>query len=591
MMYRSFEDCTSVLGDVIEIDYYLARTLCAESGQSDNDLLFHLVLALSVFLRQGHSCLPLAVIANEQCFASPDADPQTDGLPVPAGYRFPDIDSLRAGLSSVDLSPGAGRGLVLDNGRLYIRRYWLYEQEVSAAINQRRGDKPLTDGQMEKLAGLLTACYDDPAISADSSEADEVNWSKVAVANSLIRNFSILTGGPGTGKTYTATRLLLALQELHDGQLTISLAAPTGKAAQRLNESITLGKARLAAQGIPDEKLNRIPGDAKTLHRLLGFRPQAVRPGYDADRLLPCDVLLVDEASMIDLPMLTRLFRAIKPDAILIMLGDPNQLPSVEVGSVLAELTRGEQNRFSPSAASTIARLTGEKRLKVQDNVSDHTVTLTKSWRFAGAVGELATAVVNGDGLRGWQLLEGRADTKRNHAAKATEPGEDSRLSLIEDANLTEWFEGFVKEQVSAVSHAVDLADAFSAFARFRLLTPHRVGARGVEALNARVETLLAKSNSAIDPGRHYMGRPIMVTENDYSARLFNGDIGLVWRNSQGRLVACFEEGKDEAGHTLFREISLVRLPRVETVYVMTIHKTQGSEFDHVAIVLPEHDS
>ncbi|PIE44377.1 MAG: exodeoxyribonuclease V subunit alpha [Gammaproteobacteria bacterium] len=595
MKYGCFEHCASVLHGVLEIDFYLARALCVEFGEDNNDLFFHLVLALSSYLRRGHSCLPLFVVSDQCLFASSDTE-QVDETQHQAGYAFPDVEIIRACLDPIGLAPELDKALVFDNDCLFIRRYWAYEKEVVAALNSRLGEKPLTDKQITRVSALLATCYDKSA-GTDDGEAAEVNWSKVAVANALLRNFTIITGGPGTGKTFAVTRLLLALQELYDGQLIIELAAPTGKAAQRLNESIIAGKAQLAELGVSAEKLNQVPNNAKTLHRLLGFRPRSVQPKFAAERLLPCDVLVLDEASMIDLPMLTRIFRATRPDAKLIMSGDPNQLPSVEVGSVLAELTRQAKNRFSPSTAVAIARLTGETHLSVQENDPDHIVTLHKSWRFAGSIGELANAVVSGQDSASWQLLKERSGSNFDGLIDPVDPAKlevsdlAHNVSRINNSDFADWFESIVKTHSLSIVRASSVAEAFAALARFRVLAPNRVGPRGVEVLNALAETILSKTNPGIRTGQHYSGRPIMVTENNYSIRLFNGDVGLVWQNDSGQLAAFFEEGKDEQGQTLFRQVNLARLPRVETVYAMTIHKTQGSEFDQVAIVLPDYDN
>ncbi len=576
MSYQHFDHCLSQLAGVTAIDFFLAQQLAGYYHESENDLFFHTLLALSDFQRQGHSCMPLSVIADRPFWQTFD-----DSRNEPAnGFVFPGESELLSLLQRVlipymqeNVSP-----VVLEDERLYLRRYWKYETEVAARLAARINFTALNDQALSQVKAVLEQCYPE-AMSLQES------GSKIAVANALGRDLCIVTGGPGTGKTFTATRLLLALLVLNPASR-IRMAAPTGKAAQRLNESIAHGKSALLATGLSAERVAGIPESAQTIHRLLGYRPDQVQPRYHEEHPLHCDVLLLDEVSMIDLPMLCRILRALPPHTTLIMLGDANQLPSVEVGNILAEMVGEESGTVREPSARQIKVLTGFDLPTDEAGSADHVAWLKKSWRFSGEIADLANRVYAGDGEGSWAWLSERiAD-----AECGSEPHGEVVL-LPETRALSSWLSEVADTHYLPVLKATTLDAAFQRLAAFRILTPMRVGPRGVDVLNREIETALGRKQFGVSPGKHYKGRPIMVTENHYGVRLFNGDVGVIWPDAEGKLVAWFETERDAQGRQQYRSVSLARLPNVEPVYAMTIHKTQGSEFGHVALVLPEQDA
>jgi exodeoxyribonuclease V alpha subunit len=282
---------------------------------------------------------------------------------------------------------------------------------------------------------------------------------------------------------------------------------------------------------------------------------------------------------MVDLPMMTRVLRALPVTARLVLIGDANQLPSIAVGSVLSDLAPLPHRGYSAGAAETIERLCGY-RVPVMDDGADNTdfVTLLhKSHRFdgSGGIGRLAESVIELAASGSWQLLQAAASL---HEAG----GADSQLSFVRPEQVATWLEQAVAEHYAPLARCTDLAEAFTRLAAFRVLVPTRVGPMGVDALNLSIETWLARGSAATRPGRDYHGRPIMVTRNQPALGVFNGDVGLVWRNGMGNLEACFDLDSGT------RRINLALLPAVEPVYAMTIHKTQGSEFGKVALLLSE---
>ena len=567
----SSDQCLARLADLEPIDFFLACEL--QRGLGGDAARFHLWLALHWALRQGHSCLDLAALAGQTLWAESSA---VADAPAPAkpGVRFGELAVLRAALDGLDLDPAAGQALVREGDRLYLRRYWNFERELAASLGPRLQPLALEPAQRAAARAALAQLF--PHAPLNGGAAEPVDWQAVAVANALARRFCILSGGPGTGKTYTVTRLLAALQALAGGTLRMQMAAPTGKAKQRLQESIGAAKAQLQARGFDRALLAAIPEQAHTLHGLLGVRPNSTQLRHHAAHPLPLDLLLIDEASMVDLPMMTRVLRALPPAARLILVGDANQLPSIAVGSVLADLAPLPHAGYSTAAVAAIEALSGYRLAAVAQGAEDAVCHLRHSHRFdgSGGIGQLAAAVIGLDADAGWQQLQA--------AALDAADGGAGQLGWVAPAQQPAWLAEAVTRHFQPIAAAPDLAGAFARLAAFRLLVPTRVGEQGVEALNRQIETQLARRNPTLQPGHHYHGRPIMITRNHQGLGLFNGDVGLLWRNAQGVLEACFEQ---EGG---IRRVNPGLLPPVESVYAMTIHKTQGSEFGQVALLLPD---
>lgn len=592
------------------------------------------------------------------------ADPTAEGAdPATKG-----ADPRRVGRG--DVSAGAGTEQVLDDDSaplvlagsqqrplLYLRRYWQYEARIRVGIQlrlQRRiaVDPVVLRHQLDALfqpqAGLDQA---DAIPQSESAPAPQPNWQRIACALAAQHAFFILTGGPGTGKTTTVVRLLAVLQGLataaKEPPLRIELAAPTGKAAARLNESITE-----QAQGLPGElaTAGRIPTQVKTLHRLLGTRPDSRHFRHHAANPLPADVVVVDEASMVDVEMMASLLEALRPDARLILLGDKDQLSSVEAGAVLGDLCqRAVQAHYRPQTIAWLEQTVGETVPAVYGDANGSAldqavVMLRKSYRFSeqGGIGALAAlvnqpvqgakaAVDRSDAVhrlfeRERQRPDGRLGTIAAVRLKATD---DAALDVLTSVGYggPDGYLSLMREQPPGIDAAQCEVDAWAkqvlkAQKRFQLLTPLRQGEWGVLGLNQRIiEHLCAAGHLALDQdqdqdlgrgqdlsqqrgrrsGREFgvvgatqrqwfAGRPVLVTRNDYGLNLMNGDVGVTLRvpvATTGRIQWMLRVAFPNADGGV-RWVLPSRLQAVETVFAMTVHKSQGSEFEHTALILPE---
>lgn len=461
------------------------------------------------------------------------------------------------------VSVGDGREptpLVLDDNRLYLYRYWQYEFDVGAFLVAARPINVPWQQAEPTLARLFPV-----------SEA--IDWQKVAVALAATQTFSVISGGPGTGKTTTVTRLLALLTEL-GGDPIIKLVAPTGKAAARLTGSIA---SAISALNCDDAIKAKIPTEASTLHRLLGVTYRGNHFIHNRKNRLNLDILVVDEASMIDLPMMSQLIEALPDHARLILLGDKDQLSSVETGSVLGDICRSASSGYSAQQAALLSQLTGFTVLAGEhsqaDGLGDHFCLLRKSYRFDAhsGIGFLAAAINEGHGHKIPELLDGRFS-------------DIELLPHVDDASYQQMvslavqgYSGYL-QQVQAGAAPQAILDSFN---RFQLLCALREGPFGVSGLNNAVETALTRRNLIEPDGHWYQGRPVLITRNDPNLGLYNGDIGIALKDDNRRLKVYFD--LPEKG---IYAVLPSRLPAHETVYAMTIHKSQGSEFDNVLMVL-----
>ncbi|WOS41017.1 exodeoxyribonuclease V subunit alpha [Xanthomonas rydalmerensis] len=488
--------------------------------------------------------------------------------------------------------------LVLEHGLLYLRRYREYERRLAQGL-RRLATQPLPHSDLSALAPLFAQVFPLPpgegarragegTTTGDLQSAGDPHPDRQAQAAALAlrRALLLVTGGPGTGKTTTIARLLLL--RLAQARATglppprIALAAPTGRAAERMAESLRAAVARALADGVDPALAEALPAGASTLHRLLGVIPDLPRFRHDADNPLPFDLIVIDEASMVDLPLMCKLVEAVADGAQLILLGDADQLPSVEAGDVLAAILQaaGPGDALQADDARALQPLLGDSAVAHDHGgLAGHRVHLLRGYRQAQdfALAPLADAVRSGDADGTLRLLrDGQLAGVHFH------DGVDDPLAAGGDALLAHW---------RALGDADDPAQALRAAARLRLLTAVRAGPQGARGLNARIEQLLAETASgarrlgAAAPWFH--GRLLLITENSYRHGLFNGDVGICLRDAQGTLVAWF----DGAGDGQVRGFHPAALPAHESAFAMTVHKAQGSEFDEVWLQLPTRDA
>ena len=424
-------------------------------------------------------------------------------------------------LVAVGEEAGEPRPLRLVGRSLYLDRYWREERQVAADLLALAGQTPAAPDE-DLLAGGLARLFDD-------------GGQRRAAETAVRRRFAVVAGGPGTGKTTTVARILALLFE--QGDPLVALAAPTGKAAARLIEAVHEEAARLDVGD--DVRARLLALDASTLHRLLGWRPGThSRFRHDRGNRLPHDVVIVDETSMVSLSLMARLVEAVRADARLILVGDPGQLTSIEAGAVLGDIV-------GPAGEGI--------------------VVLERVHRYGAGIAELAEAIRRGDGDAAVAALAG--------VTWIEDP--DESLDPVRAAAVK------AARAVHAAAEAGQAQRAIEALGSFRLLCAHRRGPHGVSGWTARVEAWLGHEAAS----GWYVGRPLLVTENDYGLRLYNGDTGVVIAVGDGQVSAAFERGGEIV------EFSPTRLAAVDTVYAMTVHKSQGSQFDTAAVLLPEPTS
>ncbi|WP_353223732.1 exodeoxyribonuclease V subunit alpha [Salinisphaera hydrothermalis] len=504
---------------------------------------------------QGHTCLALDAIPTSLMSAANQAE-------------------LPNALAASDLvgEPGEIKPLILENDRLYLQRYHAYETKLAERLRELMAAEP-------NPVNVDTLKPGNGLFASDAANPNATNWQAVAAFAALRHHFTVISGGPGTGKTYTIVRLLRVLIEAAidkgDTPPLIALAAPTGKAAARMLESVRNGLDDMGAEANFDNVAvgEHIPQTARTLHRLLGLTGATTRPRFNADNPLPYDVVIVDEASMVDLPMMAKLADAIRNDARLILLGDRYQLASVESGSVLAEIcANAGVNRFTEDQQVAAGDLLAEPREPATHALADHVVTLQTSRRFNAdsTIGRLAAAVNAGDVEAAEGLLNAGHDdlayTPRSDAAA---------ISQLMD-RLTDDYARLIE--------TTDPTLALAQLGRQCVLTAVRKGPAGSETINAGITERLARRFDFNPADAWYHGRPVMVRQNDYRTGLYNGDVGVALYNDFGQIRVWF------MGDHGLRAFLPSALPAHDSVYAMTIHKSQGSEFDSVTLVLPDYD-
>jgi len=516
-------------GDFLPIDLRLADFL-AGAASAEKDAVRHAVRWLSRAVRLGNVCLPLSECGD-----------------VSVG------PALRA--SGVVGEPGSALPLILDaSGRLYLHRFRRYEEEVARFLREG-AVAPGAPVDREILDDGLARLFKPEGGAGPDHQCE-------AAVRAVSRRVSVVSGGPGTGKTTTVVKMLALLLEQAGGKpLEIALAAPTGKAADRLKKSVA---ERVDSLDVDPRVREQIPREALTIHRLLGAGLGG-RFRHDSENPLPYDVVVVDEASMIDLPMMARLVAAMPGGSRLILLGDKDQLVSIEAGTVFADICAAK-GPFSECVS-----------------------VLTRNYRFGDAspIALLSSAIRDG---RGEEALD-RLRSGGGDVAWAELPDPDAMERFL----LPRVHSRFLPFLAAATPE-----EAFEAFGRFRILSAHREGAYGVSGLNEAVEKILAREGKIRkERSEHYRGRPILIVRNDHALRLYNGDTGIVLPDPSdgGKLKAFFSPtderhgGKGGVPTQPYRTVLLPRLPEHETAWATTVHKSQGAEFDEVLLVLGPSDS
>ncbi|MBY7975239.1 exodeoxyribonuclease V subunit alpha [Vibrio fluvialis] len=639
-------------GALRQLDYQFAHFLAQQSDAgtlSDHEraALMLAAAAVSAELGRGHICLPLVdEQGNWVELASKLGVYGEAALPLNQLWLSVDWAALVARTSLIG-SRGEAVPLMFDGQRLYLHRYWHYEVTLAARLQsfgtpmilkpmavqnlrqrldtlfardyrflqqalQRKGDTSAlnqvgrqrlvcdmldvvdeSELDWEAIDGVLQQAKrseDFASLETLVPQAHCLNWQKVAAAIALTRRFAVISGGPGTGKTTTVTKLLAALiSQAQQAQHTptIKLVAPTGKAAARLTESI--GKA-VASLAIEPELKALIPTESSTIHRLLGAIPDSAEFRHHAGNRLHLDVLVVDEASMVDLPMMVKLVDALPDSARLILLGDKDQLASVEAGAVLGDICSFLYQGYSKEQSRVLSELTGFQPAALSPRHADHRIAdslcmLQKSYRFdaRSGIGQLAKAVNSGQAVwvdKVWQ----DAFSDIQHFALSSEHYNQMLQSLV--GAYSPYLALMATPLTPSQSMAEKARDALQAFGRARLLCAVREGDFGVSGLNYRMErALAARKKIKVQDEIWYAGRPVMVTRNDHGLGLYNGDIGICLRDEQDeqqRLKVYFElpDGSVKA-------VLPSRVPQHETAYAMTIHKSQGSEFEFTVMILP----
>jgi exodeoxyribonuclease V alpha subunit len=584
-------------GELRRLSGAFARFM-ASLGQAPGPLLLA-SLVLSELEGRGHSCLLLADLAGDPAALLGLPEEEWKELaaaikPLPKNARG--WIAQLAGCEQVwrvgDLD--YGQPLVLDgdvdDARLYLRRYWRDETVVASSVRARALERQAVDAAA--VRGWLDLLFASQRAAAQSDMRPD--WQKLACAIAVRGKVAIITGGPGTGKTYTVARLLALLFATAPdaARQRIALAAPTGKAAARLKQSIDKALGELAERvgdQLPLRELTARMGAARTLHSLLGARPDSRAFAHHRGNPLDVDVLIVDEASMVHLEMMASLLDALPPSATLILLGDKDQLASVEAGAVLGDLCHDAQSgNYDDATAEFVRAASGEEIppgfVHPGGALAQQTVMLRHSRRFGGPIGQLALAVNAGDVEAAGAVLRARgaADVESAGAVRWIEHAQQQHAIAL----ALEGYRPYLKLLAEAPSGAHEdwVRAVLQRFEAFRILCAVRVGEWGVEGLNTAIEQRLDNAGLIRRSGDWYVGRPVMVTRNDYSTNVFNGDIGLTLPDPArpGSLRVWFLEGDK------VRSVLATRLRHVETAYAMTVHKSQGSEFAHTVLALPK---
>ncbi len=536
-------------------DYHFARFIC-NLCKTENPNLFLSAALTTQALRDGHVCCNLQEHAGRQfqTAVGPITLPGSSEL-IEEISRFPVIGT-----------PGQYCPLILENTRLYLYRYWNYEQKLAQSILSRTGqkDKIVND----QYAAFIRSLYQP---TTDS----ETDWQAASAIVSLLNPLTVICGGPGTGKTTTASKILLLLNMCLNKNLRIALAAPTGKAAARLSDSI---QKVLASLKVSNELKKTIPSQTYTIHRLLGTIPLSPGFRHNSSSPLPYDIILIDEASMIDLALMSKLFDAIPQKSRLIMLGDRDQLSSVEAGAVIGDICdTGNTHHFTVKQSEILKQLLpgfNESGDPNEPPIADCIVSLRKSYRFneSSGIGVLSRAVNRGDINEVSEILDSR---KYDDCVRKPLPSEHNLKNALKNS-VIEFFLPLCTEK--------DPTEAFNQLERFKILCAARQGPYGVNSINSMVISILRSSGLVPLESDLFHGLPLIINTNDYALDLYNGDSGIIIpEQKNSRSYRAMFKGPQLS----IKSFQVAQLRSWEIAYALTVHKSQGSEYDHILLILP----
>ena len=540
-------------------DVQVATALMRIGGHSLDDpdsAAVALAAALCVrALRAGSVCVDLT--ADPSMWIPEDSEEPPEDLPWPEPSAWLSAARDHALVSQGDDGP-IDRPLRLVGNLLYLQRYWQDEQVIRTAMRERA----------RLLAVDASALADGLARLFPGTQPDR---QRLAAATAALRQVTIIAGGPGTGKTTTVARILALLRQVTDNRASIALAAPTGKAAARLQEAVATALGHM--DQVDRDRFGDLP--ASTLHRLLGWRPDAQgRFRHNRSNPLPHDVVVVDETSMVSLPMMARLLEAVRPDARLVLVGDPDQLASIDAGAVLGDLVAAPPTATQTALAGALAAACPAESADTQAAADTGVVVLDHNYRFEGAIADLAAAIRLNDPDRALAILQaGHADVQFLDPASGAVAA--VRAEAVEQT-----------ERMVAAAAAGDAATALAELETHRVLCAHREGPYGVSHWDDLIQGWTEHLITRPAPGNPwYVGRPLLVTANDYTADLYNGDTGVIIAAPDGQMRAAFARGSGIV------ELPTSRLDTVTTLRAMTIHRGQGSQFDAVTVILPPAES
>jgi exodeoxyribonuclease V alpha subunit len=550
-------------GAIQDIDLELCRFLQERKSELKEEVLLAACL-VSYLYRQGDVCLQISSYAGSKLFKD-EFEEVTIQAPQKEDWLAVLADSWLVG------NPGDFKPLILDEaGRLYMHKLWQYENSLAEELGTR-------SLQVEESINLPLLRNGLNRLFTENKE--KVDWQRVAAASAIKNKLSIISGGPGTGKTSTVVRILaLLLEQAHDRdeELNIALAAPTGKAAARLKESIVSARETLS---INEDIRSKIPDEAMTIHQLLGARRNRSAFRHDADNPVPYDLIIIDEASMVDQALMSKLTTALLEKCRLILLGDKDQLASVEAGSVLGDICDVDTNRFSENMADWLARagvnIADENVTPTAELLTDNITLLTKSYRFDenSGIAHLADTVNNGFSDMALEILQ----SPNFSDAQLLSASNRSQLESMLQSRLVPYFRKVLESETPQ--------EALDVFGSFQILAAHRRGPWGIKSLNKLAEKLLLENGMISKYERWYTGKPVIINENNYRLGLHNGDIGICLHDQQGDPHIHFRHEKT------IKTIAPGRLPAYSNAFALTVHKSQGSEFEEVLLVLPHRTS